>query len=80
MMWSSIQILPNQVSKKLFYTFEDIDLWESHAKVHKKPRETLGPSSILRVKISIYCLPRDFKLISTVFCTVLVYRNENYTY
>ena len=25
-MWSSIQVLPNQVSKKSFYTFEDIDL------------------------------------------------------
>ena len=35
-MWSSIQVLSNQVSKKLFYTFEDIDLRESHAKLHKK--------------------------------------------
>ena len=34
-MWNSIQVLPNQVSKKSFYTFEDIDLWESHAKLHK---------------------------------------------
>ena len=34
-MWSSIQVLLNQVSKKSFYTFEDIDLRESHAKVHK---------------------------------------------
>ena len=25
-MWSSIQVLPNQVSKKSFYTFEDIDI------------------------------------------------------
>ena len=25
-MWSSIQVLPNQVSKKSFYMFEDIDL------------------------------------------------------
>ena len=25
-MWSSSQVLPNQVSKKPFYTFEDIDL------------------------------------------------------
>ena len=25
-MWSSIKVLPNQVSKKSFYTFEDIDL------------------------------------------------------
>ena len=40
--WNSIQVLPNQVSKKFFYTFEDIDLRESHAKLHKKPNETLG--------------------------------------
>ena len=40
-MWSSIQVLPNQVSKKSFYTFEDIDLRESHAKFRKKPSETL---------------------------------------
>ena len=33
-MWSSIQIFPNQVSKKSFYTFEDIDLRESHTKRH----------------------------------------------
>ena len=40
-MWSSIQeVLPNQVSKK-FYTFEDIALRESHAKLHKKPSEIL---------------------------------------
>ena len=44
-MWSSIQVLPNQVSKKSFYTFEDIDLRESHAKLHKKPSETLGADS-----------------------------------
>ena len=37
--------------------FEDIDLWESHAKVHKKPSETLGADSILRSEISNYCLP-----------------------
>ena len=41
-MWSSIQVLPNQVSKKSFYTLEDIDLREPHAKLHKKPSETLG--------------------------------------
>ena len=34
-MWSSIQVLPNQVSKKSFCTFEDIDLRESHANLHK---------------------------------------------
>ena len=33
MMWNSIQVLPNQVSKKSFYTFEDIDLREYHAKL-----------------------------------------------
>ena len=41
-MWSSIQVLPNQVSKNSFYAFEDIELPESHAKLHKKPSETLG--------------------------------------
>ena len=41
-MWSSNQIHPNQVSKKSFYTFEDIDLRESRAKLHKKPSVTLG--------------------------------------
>ena len=32
----------NQVSKKSLYRFEDIDLRESHAKLHKTPSETLG--------------------------------------
>ena len=32
----------NQVSKKSFFMFEDIDLQEFHAKLHKKPSETLG--------------------------------------
>ena len=41
-MWSSCQVLPNQVSKQSFYTSEDIDLRESHAKLHKKPSEILG--------------------------------------
>ena len=40
------QVFPNQLSKKSFYTFEDIDLRESHAKLHKKPSETLGEDSI----------------------------------
>ena len=56
-MWGSIQVHPNQVSKKSFYTFEDIDLCESHANLHKKPRKTLGADSIIRLEISIYCLP-----------------------
>ena len=34
-MWNSIQVIPNQVNKKYFHTFEDIDLRESHAKLHK---------------------------------------------
>ena len=34
-MWNSIQVLLNQVSKKAFNTSEDIDLRESHAKLHK---------------------------------------------
>ena len=33
--WSLIHVLPNQVSNKSFYTFQDIDLRESHAKLHK---------------------------------------------
>ena len=37
-MWSSISVLPNQVSKTEFYTFNDIDSRESHAKLS----ETLG--------------------------------------
>ena len=45
-MWSSIQVLPNQVSKKSFCTFEDIDLRESHAKLHKKPSENQEADSI----------------------------------
>ena len=33
-MWSSIQVLPNQLSKKSFYMFEDTDLRESQVKLH----------------------------------------------
>ena len=49
-MWSSIQVLPNQVSKKSFQTFEDIDLRESHSKLHKKPSETLRSRLNLKVR------------------------------
>ena len=45
-MSSPIQVLPNEVSKVSFYTFEDIDLRESHAKLHKKLSETLGADSM----------------------------------
>ena len=34
--------LNSGTSKSIFYTFKDIDLRESHAKLHKKPSETLG--------------------------------------
>ena len=34
-MWSSVQVLPNQASKKSSYTFEDIDLRESHPKLQE---------------------------------------------
>ena len=74
-MWSSIQVLPNQISKKFFYTLEDIDLRESHAQLHKKPIETLGADSIRRLEISICCRPGN-----PVFCTVFVCRNEKYIY
>ena len=41
MMRGSIQVLPNQVNEKSFYTFKGIDLREFHAKLHKKPSENL---------------------------------------
>ena len=41
-MWSSIQVLPNQVNKKTLLYVEDVDLRESHAKLHKKLSETFG--------------------------------------
>ena len=41
-MWNFIQVFPNQISTTSFYAFEDIDLQESHAKLHEKPSETLG--------------------------------------
>ena len=59
-MWSSIQVLPNQVSKKSFYTFEDIDLRESHAKLHKN---LLKLWEQIEIKVS--------KSLSTVFLGTL---------
>ena len=41
-MFNSIQVLANQVSKNPSLYFEDIDLLESHRNLHKKPSETLG--------------------------------------
>ena len=60
-MWNSIQVLPNQVSKKSFYTFEDIDLRESHAKLHKN-----------RVKLWEEIEFKGSKSVSTVFIGTLI--------
>ena len=86
-MWSSTQVLPHKVSKNSLYTFEDIDFWVSHAKVHKKPSETLGTDSILRLEISIfYCLARTFNSFPLYFaqcsftemkCTFIKLQNES---
>ena len=37
-MSDSIQVPPNQVGEKLFYTFEDIDLRKFHGKLHEKAK------------------------------------------
>ena len=79
-MWSSIQVLPNQVGKKSFHTVEDIDLRESDAKLHEKLSETLGADWVWRLEISIYCLPRNFNWFPLYFWTVFAYRNEKYIY
>ena len=42
MMWGSVQVPPNQGSKKSFHTFEDIDLREFYVKLQKTLSETLG--------------------------------------
>ena len=59
-MWSSIHLLPNQLSGKSFCTFRDIDLRESHAKLHQKLSKTQGADSTSRLEISIYCLLGSF--------------------
>ena len=41
-MCNSIQVFQNQASKKSIYMFEDIELRETHTKLHKTPSETLG--------------------------------------
>ena len=45
-MWGSACVLPSQVSNKSFYTLEDIDLQELHAKLHKKSSGTLAADLI----------------------------------
>ena len=67
-MWSSTQVLPNQVTKKSFCTFEDIDLsvpCEGTQKTEQK--YGIGADSILRLEISIYCLSRNFNRFSLYF-------------
>ena len=53
-MLSSIQVLSNQVSKKSFDTFEDIDLRidlrESHGKLFKKTEGNSGSRFNLKVR------------------------------
>ena len=51
---------------KSFYTFEDIDLQESHTKLHKKPSETL-----------VYCLPRNFNGFPLYFAQCLLTEMKN---
>ena len=55
-MWSSIQVLSNQVSKKSLYTFEGIDLGESHEKLNNN-----------RVKLWEQIEFKGQKSVSTVF-------------
>ena len=50
-MWGSTRALPNQVSEKSFCAFEDFYLREFHAKLHRKPSETLGADSIKMLEI-----------------------------
>ena len=47
-------------SKRSFYTFEDIELWEAHAKVHKTRAKLWELIQFLRLEISICCLHRNF--------------------
>ena len=44
--WYIIWLLVHQTSEKSFHTFEDIEVRESHTKLHKKRSETLGTDSI----------------------------------
>ena len=59
-MWSSIQLLPNQVSKKSFYTFEDIT-YESSMQSYIKNRVKLWEQTDFK----------DWKSVSTVFLGTL---------
>ena len=67
-------------NKKSFYTFEDIVLRKSHTKLHRKLSETLGPDLILKVRNQYLLSSSEISLISAIFFTVFVYRNEKYIY
>ena len=55
-MWNSIQVLPNQVRKKSFYTFEDIDL-----------RDPMQSYIQIRVKLWEQIELKGWKSVPTVF-------------
>ena len=74
--WRSIQVLPNQVNKKSFHTFEDIDVREFHATLHKKPSETLGADSIEKVGNQYLLSSSELYQISAVVCTKFVDRTD----
>ena len=59
-MWNSIKVLPNQVSKNRSIRLKILTYESPMRRYIKKPSETLGADSILRLEISIYCLPRNF--------------------
>ena len=69
-MWSSIQVLPNQVN-----TVEDIDFENSMQSYIKKPSENFGRR--LNLKVRNQFLLSSSELISAVFCTVIVYRKKS---
>ena len=70
----SIQVLPNQVSKKSFYMFEDIDLRESLQSYIKTERNS-GSRFNLKVRTQYLLSSSELLRISAVFCTVFVHRN-----
>ena len=79
-MWNSIQVLPNQVSKISFYTFEDIDLQEPMQSYIKNQVILYGGRLSLKVRNQYLLSSSELQRISDVFCTVFVYRNEKYIY
>ena len=66
-MSSLIQVLPHQVIKKSFYTFEDIDLRESYAKLNKNQVELWEQIEFKSQKSVLTVFLGTLKLISAVF-------------